>query len=496
MISFTRLLFPVVPHPILLMALLLAAMYLARKPFQRAIVAFGRVIDTALRLSAASVRQAEKKLAERNREVLLTAGLENAERLVEREFIRIEAAVVRDLKAYPLLQRQMAEVTAGLEEDLARSVEVPPTLPDWTNIIASIANIKHDGDPIVGRLLKEIDRNLREQTRTAIESFRGSSGKRHVLLGRMAPVWRKVQKTLDDVGRCISNLSERAKMIDSYMDAYQEIRARTDKAARSLSASSASRFVISGLMLLVAGGAAVINFNLIALPISEMIGGGSFIGAHRTSDVAGLVIILIELGLGLYLMEALRITRLFPAIGALDERMRTRLIFVTLALLAVLAGVESALAFMREGMAADMEDLRQTLAGAENIARTDNLIPTIGQMILGFILPFVLAFTAIPLEWFLSSARTVLGIGFEGLLRLLVFLLRLAGHVVTSTGKLVTGLYDLVIFPLLWLEGVVTEKPFSIRQAFDRASRTRPTRGPNRQVEKQEGRPRILENRE
>ncbi|MFZ0242344.1 MAG: hypothetical protein WAL90_11925 [Desulfobacterales bacterium] len=493
MITFTQSLFPVAPHPMLLMALLLAAMYLARKPFHRAVVAFGQVIDTAFRLSAASVRQAEKKLAERNREVLLTAGLEHAERLVEREFIRIDAAVVRDLKAYPLLQRQMAEVTARLEEDLTRCVEVPPTLPDWTHIIASIANIEHDGDPMVARLLGEIDRNLREQSRTAIESFRGASGKRHVLLSRMAPLWRKVHRTLDDVGRFITDLSERAKIIDAYMEAYQEIRARTDRAVRNLAASSATRFVIAGLMLLVAGGGALVNFNLIALPMSEMIGGGSFIGPYRTSDVAGLVIILTELSLGLYLMEALRITRLFPAIGALDDRMRRRLIFITLALLAVLAGVESVLAFMRERMAADMEDLRQTLAGVDQIAGTGSLIPAIGQMILGFVLPFALAFTAIPLESFLSAARTVLGIGIEGLFRLLAFLLRLAGHIVLTTGKLVIALYDLVIFPLLWLEGVVTEKPFKIRQAFDRFSGARPPRKTAGPIEKQEGCARMLE---
>ena len=80
--KFTELFLPVAPNPILLAALLLAAMYLARKPFHRAVLAFSLVINNALRLSAASVRQAEKKLVERNREVLMAEGLENAERLV------------------------------------------------------------------------------------------------------------------------------------------------------------------------------------------------------------------------------------------------------------------------------------------------------------------------------------------------------------------------------------------------------------------------------
>ena len=45
--KFTELLLPVAPNPILLAALLLAAMYLARKPFHRAVLAFSLVINNA-----------------------------------------------------------------------------------------------------------------------------------------------------------------------------------------------------------------------------------------------------------------------------------------------------------------------------------------------------------------------------------------------------------------------------------------------------------------
>lgn len=494
--KFTEFLLPVAPNPILLAALLLAAMYLARKPFHRAVLAFSLVINNALRLSAASVRQAEKKLVERNREVLMAEGLENAERLVEREFERINAAVVRDLKGYPALQRQMADVVTKLEEDHARSVEVPPNLPNWINIIESIATIKHDGDSMVGKMLSEIDRNLREQNRTAIESFRSSSGKRQVLLNRMLPLWRRVQKTLDDIGRSISDLTDRAKSIDRYMDDYQEIRDRTDKAARKLSSSSTTQFFIAGLVLLIAIGGAVINFNLIALPMSEMVGGGSFIGPFRTSDVAGLVIILIEISMGLFLMESLRITRLFPVIGSMDDKMRMRMVWITLTLLTVLAGVESALAFMRDRIASDMEALRQTLAGVEQTVHTGSKIPTIGQMIMGFILPFALTFVAIPLESFISSARTVLGTMAAGLLRIIAFLLRLSGNIVYYTGKFAAALYDLIIFPPLWLEGVVTERPFKIRQAFEQISKARQHVKTAKDIEKHEDRFEILESTE
>ena len=42
--------------------------------------------------------------------------------------------------------------------------------------------------------------------------------------------------------------------------------------------SSLTQFFIAGLALAIAVGGAVINFNLIALPMSEMVGGGSYIG--------------------------------------------------------------------------------------------------------------------------------------------------------------------------------------------------------------------------
>ncbi len=436
--------------------LLLAALYFARKPFHRVIGSLSKIIYNAMRLTAASVLSAEKKLVQRNREVLMAAGLENAERLVEREFDRINAAVVRDLEPYPNLHRQLSELVIRLDEDYSQSADVPPSLPNWIPIIDSIAKIKHTGDSMVSNMLGEINRTLSEQHKAAIENYRNSSASRHSILNKMLPVWRKAQKTLNDVGKSIGNLNQRAKSIDRYMDEYEQIRSQTDKAARMLSSSSLTQFFISGLVLLIAFGGALINFNLIALPMSEMVGGASYIGPYKTSDVAGLVIILVELTMGLFLMESLRITRLFPIIGSMDDKMRHRMIWITFTLLAILAGVESALAFMRDRIAQDMEALRQTLAGVEQATVVTSMIPTVGQMIMGFILPFALAFVAIPLESFISSARTVLGIVAAGVLRLLAFVLRLLGNIGYYAGRCVVNLYDLIIFPSIWLEGVIS----------------------------------------
>jgi hypothetical protein len=136
------------------------------------------------------------------------------------------------------------------------------------------------------------------------------------------------------------------------------------------------------------------------------------------------------------------------------------LFWIALSLLAILAGVESALAFMRDRIAGDMEALRQSLAGVSPSTVAGSVIPTVGQMVMGFILPFILTFVAIPLESFVESSRTILGLIAAWMLRSLAFALRLIGNLGYYIGRLTINLYDLVIFPALWLEGVVTQSLF------------------------------------
>jgi len=437
-------------------ALLLAALYFARKPFHRAIGSLCKIIHNVMRLTAASVLSAEKRLVRHNREVLMSAGLEKAERMVEREFGRINTAVIRDLESFPHLQRQLTELTTRLDEDYRSSADLPPSLPNWLPVIESIANIEHSGDSMVSNMLGEINRTLKEQHKSAIDNYRNSNAQRHSILNKMLPVWRKVQKGLDTVDNSIGNLKQRAKRIDRCMDEYEQIRLQTDQAARMLSASSLTQFFIAGVFLIIAFGAALINFNLIALPISSMVGVASHIGPYKTSDVAALFMVLIQLTIGLFLMESLRITRLFPAIGSMDDKMRHMMGWITFALLAILAGVDSAFAYMSDQIAQNMEALRLTLSpGLDQNGIMTSLIPTVGQMIIGFILPFALAFMPIALESFIAASRTVLGIVTAGALRFLAFVLRLIGNAGYYFGRLLVNLYDLIIFPSIWLEGVI-----------------------------------------
>jgi hypothetical protein len=303
----------------------------------------------------------------------------------------------------------------------------------------------------------------------------------------MMPLWRKVQKSLNNVAQSIETLTDRAKVVERNMKDYLEIRSGNHRAVRKLSSSASTRFLVAGLFLLVAVGGSIVNFNLIAMPMSEITGSGSFIGPYRTAEVVALVMILIELSLGLYLMETLRITRLFPLIGAMDDRLRRRMAVTVLALLAALAGVASALAFLRDRIVADMAALHQTLAGVEQAVQTISSVSTVAQMAMAFTLPFVLALTAIPLESFIHATRIVMGNTVASMLRLTAFVLRLAGNLICQSGRLATNIYDLIIFPLLWLESVVSAEPLSIKKTLEKLSTTRPPKGTTDTVDKKDG---------
>ena len=88
---------------------------------------------------------------------------------------------------------------------------------------------------------------------------------------------------------------------------------------------------------------------------------------------------------------------------------------------------------MRDMLIADKQALLQSLATVQAVARPtagSARIPTAGQMLLGFILPFALAFIAIPLESLIHSARTVGGVVLaRGACARLAFVLRLLGNV-------------------------------------------------------------------
>jgi hypothetical protein len=433
----------------LLVVAAIVLMYLGRPQAHAVIRALSQIGTNALRLAADQVVAAQERLMRRNREVLIEQGREATERMIEREFERVNTVVTRDLGGYPALHRKLSDQIVQIDEDYRKSTESPPQPPEWVRAVEIISGIPSNGDPVVGKILGDIHKALSSAQKEALTEYRKSSHERHRLLQKMLPFWRRLDRTLTRVDGTIRGLEERSQVIDRQMESYEQIRAGSDDAVRTLSASTMTVFFSALLVLLIALAGAFINFHLIALPMSEMVGGNSAVGPMKISDVAAMVIISMELAMGLFLMESLRITRLFPVIGAMDDVMRRRLVWISFIILTTLACVESSLAYMRDLLAADREALAQSLAGVEAVRTEFRWIPSIGQMVMGFVLPFALTFVAIPLESFIQSSRTVGGNLLALAMRGFAGLLRVIGGFVDNAGTLLVHLYDfLIILPL------------------------------------------------
>ena len=437
---------------LILLILLVAALYFARDTAHQAIHTAAGALAQGLRVASHSVTHGQQRLAARNREVLLAAGREAKERIVEREFARVADTVRKDLAGYPDMHRRLSEAIQRIEEDQQQAVEVPPEAPGWAQAVKVVAEL--DARNAGAEILSDIHKSMVKAHAEAMNDYRKASAQRHALLRRMMPDWRLIQETLGRVNQSVESVIARSQALDRHMQEYESIVRGEDRAVSVLSSSSIVYFFVSALVLAVATAGTAVNFTLIARPMAEMVGGTNYIGTWRTADIAALVIIMVEISMGLFLMESLRITRLFPVIGALSDKMRVRMTITTFVILLLMASIEAGLAYMREVLLLDEMATNALLRGdsSGSLVNAHLWITTAAQMGMGFVLPFALVFVAIPLETFVHSLRTVVGLAGIALLQALALLLRLLGNASRHFGALASRVYDLPLFVPLWIE--------------------------------------------
>ena len=458
-------------------------LYVARDPVHALITRFTRALVNPLRLISRWLSESATKMRERNREVLFGLGGREVRLSIEREFERVTTLVQRDLEGYPALQRKLMDEVTRIEEDYKQSGEVPPPPPEWVKAVDGFAKIKNNGDGVVERILADIRDSIDDIYKKILAEYRGAYQERHHILKRSLPFWRSANQTLMRVEKNITGLHDSAAKIDANVTKLQGIFNKRNDTEHALTSSASTQFFISAMVMLIAFGGAFVNFKLISLPMSAMVGGGDYITANlRAAEVAALVIILFEALMGLFLMETLRFTSLFP-LGNMTEKMRGYLMWASLIILLILAGVEVALAVMRDTIVAADVALKQSLGTGETAAVMEGgwvtRIPTFGQMILGFTLPFALAFVAIPLEYLINSGRVVIGALFVQFLRGAAFVMRLLANLAREAGKLFVAFYDIVIFiPLAierWVARVRSQSGGEESNANDSAVRPVPT---------------------
>jgi hypothetical protein len=451
------------PHnpPLSVLALFLLAttfLYAARAQMHGVIRAVCHLVASSMRVASRWLFGSASALRERNRTVLLAQGQSEAAEHIEREFERIAGIVRKELQEYPALQRKLMEDITRIEDDYQRCGEVPPPPPEWVKALEAVAQIQSGGD-IPRKLLEDVHKSVQKIHDKTLTEYRHSYEGRHRILKAMMPTWRSVHKSMGEMDKKMISLETNGKKIDDHMAKYEAMRARDVKAEHALTVSGFVQFAISGLVMVIALGGAFINFKLIALPMSEMVGASDYLtNSLKTSDVAALVIILMEASMGLFLLESLRVTSLFPRIASMDDRMRRKLMLAALIFLIILAGIESSLALMRDMLVADKAALMHDLASAAPAQEPGLLarIPMVGQMIMGFVLPFALAFVAIPLESAVHAARTVLGALLVQLMRALAFVCRFVGVAFRRLSRVLEMSYDLLIVVPLLIERIVS----------------------------------------
>ncbi|MEQ9561617.1 MAG: hypothetical protein RLN69_03790, partial [Woeseiaceae bacterium] len=196
----------ITPWPVvsalLWIVLVVTALYVARPAAHKFILASGNSLHKLLRIAAQSVAKAESSLCERNREVLLATGREAKERIIEREFDRINETVRKDLASFSALHRNLSESIDRIESDHNEAVDVPPDPPGWVKAVQAVAAMdSKDSRVEVGGVLSDIHKSLVKAHKEAMQAYHEASGKRHALLRKMRPEWREIQQTLGKVGK-------------------------------------------------------------------------------------------------------------------------------------------------------------------------------------------------------------------------------------------------------------------------------------------------------
>lgn len=424
-------------------------LYLARTPLHLALQSLDEGIAGGLTKISIWINNLVEKMREKSKKVLLESSIADCEQKIAHEFKRVDASYTKHLADYPKLHLKLDDSIATIDADFKECGQAVPEAPGWNQAVESIANMKGaaSGDRIIEKMLKELHKSAVDGEKAALAEMRKTAGQRHKILSTLAPTWNKILKTMNTVNTKVELVLETSGKIDKYMKEYESVRNGGADSIDILSSKATKLFIFSTLVIVIAGFGAFINFNLIALPMSELVPAGTRVLGLQVSDVSALVIVMLEIVLGIFLMEALGITNIFPQIASMTLSKRRILLYAALLGLLFLASVEAALAILRENIAETNAATTQALAGkmATTSSTEGSQITVIGQATLGFVLPWILAMVAVPLEMLIESSQHVLNKLLILVIVLVGYLIGIIGHLISTIMKIIIHLYDAYI---------------------------------------------------
>lgn len=439
--------------PFLSIATLVAAsmifLYLARTPMHLALQSLDDGIAGGMAKISTWINSLVSKMREKSKKVLLESSIADFEQKIAHEFKRVDVGYTKHLADYPKLHLKIDEGITSIAADFKDCGQAIPKAPGWCDTVESITQMQGvaSGDRVVEKMLKELQKTAVDGEKAALAEMRKTATKRHKILSGLAPTWNKILKSMNTVNTKVSLALETSGKIQKYMKDYDSIRHGGADSIDMLSAKATKLFIFSMLVIIIAGFGAFINFNLIALPMSELVPAGTRVLGLQVSDVSALVIVMLEIVLGIFLMEALGITNIFPQIASMTLGKRRILLYAALLGIFFLASVEAALAVLREHIAETNAATTQALAGKAVSASTDDEsnITTIGQATLGFVLPWILAMVAVPLEMLIESSQHVLNKLLILIILLVGYLIGIIGHLISTIMRTFLHIYDAYI---------------------------------------------------
>ncbi len=439
-------------------------LFFARDPMHRLIHAMSDATAGGLRKIASWIKISVDKMREKDRKVLLESGLAKIQGEILQEFHKIDTSNTKSVAGYPKLQLKLDENISKIEGDYKECGQVTPEAPGWSEVVETIARAQGStGDRIIEKMLAEIHKSAVAGEKKALSELREVTGKRHKILRAMAPVWKRIEKLSKEINHKVDKVLENSRNIDKYMDQYEKITSGGSESIDMLSSKVTKLFIISLIVIFVGLVGAFINFNLIALPMSELVPAGIRVAGLAVSEVSALVIVALELVLGIFLFEAMGVTHTFPQISNMTSGKRKVIFYGSLLGLLFLSSVEASLAILREHLAEAKTALDRSLAGeSATVAGTiDSNITVIGQALLGFVLPWILAVIAIPLEMFIEASQHAFARFYTIIVTVICHLANGIAYLIEGFFKILIHVFDIYIIVPLQIYNMFKGKPVS-----------------------------------
>src|SRR5262245_15003075 len=275
-------------------------LWAAREPMLALLRSLGQFACEGCEGLARACDSAAQELRKRASAALLAAGKLEAQGRLGREIHRVDSAFSERLGQYSGLQRRLDDVLVKREKEYADAAGTPRRGPGGSTAVQATAQIPTPGDAHVQKVLESIRESSEDAEEQALKQHREDTARRHKLLAAMASCWKDVRDLMGRMRESVAAAIEATTRIHGYVEEYEKVSKQEEGALRALTFSATKLFTVSALVLGVALGGAFVNFQLIALPMSELVPAGARIGGLPVAPISALVIVLMATALGIF----------------------------------------------------------------------------------------------------------------------------------------------------------------------------------------------------